>query len=95
MTLVYTAPLAYDGDDRLDVSRWGTIPFGPSLHLMRAYKSMRSGARVQQVRSLFGRYAQCYRAEMERLPASHWNELLARPLVTLCCYCRVPTCATG
>lgn len=98
MTLiVYTAPLAYAGDDALDVSRWGNNPLGkafaPSEMLLNGFKSFQRETRAGSdvIRKRFAMYADCYAIEMrisfKRFP-SRWAEIWTRELVTFCCYCR-------
>lgn len=92
MLRVFTAHLGYDGPDRLDVSRQGSDPFGvvfaPSWELLRSYKDKKRAGRAD--RAAWARYEAAYRAEMATsaaVRAAHWERLLARDVVTLCCYC--------
>jgi uncharacterized protein YeaO (DUF488 family) len=93
---LYTARLSYDGDDRLDVSRWGNhiigSVFAPSLELLYAFRALHRAGQAR--REAFHRYAERYRDEMRRSYVERraaWDELLARKTVTLCCYCENPS----
>ena len=100
MTLhVYSAPLRYDGDDRLDISRWGNHPvgrlFAPSEMLLLGYKRLQKKFLGSEImRRKFEMYSDCYRIEL-RIREKHypdmWRKLLELETVTLCCYCRSPT----
>ncbi len=92
MLHVFTAGLGYNGSDRLDVSRKGNHPFGvvfaPSWELLRSYQAKKRAGRAD--RAAWFAYEAAYRAEMARSAtthAAHWEQLLAREIVTLCCYC--------
>jgi len=96
---VFTSRLAYQGPDRLDVSRYGNhrdgVAFAPSLELLHGFKSFKHTHRLgtAAVRAAFAGYAERYRAEMalsRRTHAAAWDALLARERVVLCCYCFAP-----
>jgi uncharacterized protein YeaO (DUF488 family) len=94
--VLYTARLSYDGDDRLDVSRYGNhevgAVFAPSLELLYAFRVLHRAGRA--TREAFGRYAERYHDEMRTSYVTHraiWDEVLARPEVTACCYCENPS----
>lgn len=97
--IVYTAPLRYDGDDRLDVSRWGNHPLGvffaPSERLLNGYKRQRNlGLGTDAMRRLFALYGRRYATELAQTRRDYphaWATLRAMPVVTLCCYCRGPS----
>ncbi len=94
MTLVvYTAPLSYAGDDRLDVSRLGNHPrgaaFAPSWAILRPYQAAKAAGRATRERWLA--YVADYTSEMRAsycYRRDDWRWLLAQRAVTLCCYCR-------
>jgi hypothetical protein len=81
---IWTARISYGGPNRLDVTRKGGSMFGPSWPLLTAAR----GRRIS-----WATYVDRYTAEMRRMYAKHrylWAELLERPAVVLCCYCRDP-----
>jgi len=85
---LYTSTLAYDADDRLDVSRYGGhaigVAFAPSLELLWWIKRRRA------TRDLLAEYMDRYRAEMrtsQRERPEAWASVLACDEVTCCCYC--------
>jgi uncharacterized protein YeaO (DUF488 family) len=89
---VYTAPLAYDGDDGLDVSRWGNhrlgVVFAPSESLLYTATRKRSAGRLTH--EAWAQYRDAYLVELRasyRAQRPAWDELLARSTVTLCCFC--------
>jgi len=90
MTLrVATAPFRYSGPDRLDITRKGGSPFGPSWQLLTEAK--RRMARDPSGAWAF--YAPRYVDEMRRSWRAHraaWQGLLARERVVLVCYCPMP-----
>ncbi len=88
---VWTARLAYDGDDRLDVSRAGNdhlgVRFAPSLALLRS--ALWQQKRGRWDRDAVARYMAEYRREMEAAQVCFdpWQTLLDRDELTICCYC--------
>lgn len=92
MTAIYTARLSYAGNDALDVSRAGRDPIGivfaPSEKILRPYQALKRAGCATYHRWL--QYKAAYTAEMQdslMLWPHIWNEVLSRPVVTLCCFC--------
>lgn len=93
--IVYTSTLAYQGDDRLDVSRKGNhrlgVHFAPSLQLLNTALRARERGRMMQ---WWLSYRQRYIDEMLASQREHpeaWEEMTSKEEVTLCCYCPVAT----
>lgn len=89
--LIYTAPLRYRGDDRLDVTRTGNDPvgrvFAPSSALLLPFKALQRAGLAS--RSAWQEYARRYRTEMLASRRDHpdvWADVLARREVTFCCF---------
>jgi hypothetical protein len=94
---VFTARLAYDGADRLNITRQGGHAsgalFAPSWALLRARLELRRAGRARP--ETWPAYAAAYAREMAALRAARpdaWAALRARPLVTLCCACENAAC---
>ena len=84
---VYTAPMAYYGDDGLDVTASANSPFAPSWRLLRPYLSKGLSNCTDED---WSEYAAGYIAEMRQSYRSHrdvWNALLQRDRVVLLCLC--------
>lgn len=93
---VYTARVSYGGADRLDVTRKtggsAGAPFAPSWSILGPMlEARRRGEPLTD--ELWNEYVTAYTAEMRtswRLNRQPWDELLAREVVTLVCYCTDP-----
>lgn len=96
MTLiVYTSRVTYAGPDRLDITRKGAdrygILFAPSWRLLNPMLAVRRND--PNWFRLWPQYVEDYTAEMRTSYRDHraeWDALLARPEVTLVCYCTDP-----
>lgn len=98
MTLtVHTARVSYRGPDRLDVTRKSAgpngLPFAPSWRILGPMLRLRGDEGPLAIGAAWPKYVADYTAEMrrsyvEQRPA--WDRLLARPEVTLVCYCTDP-----
>jgi len=94
MLAIYTATVAYAGDDRLDISRAGGHPLGvllaPSWPLLEGALKARRAGRLTPERW------RCYEADYTREVWSRLDDVLARLVgrdeVTLCCHCREGQC---
>lgn len=91
---VFTAPIAYVGRDRLNITRKSGgpegLPFAPSWASVLPVLRARSGS-LEAEAGAWERYVQAYAREMhtsQRTNPRPWRNLLARELVTLVCYCR-------
>lgn len=92
---VYTARLGqYQGADLLDVTRKSAtgpaLAFAPSWAILRPALAAR---RAGDIEAAWPKYVDAYLAEMRQSYRAHreaWDLLLARPLVTLGCYCTDP-----
>lgn len=88
MLIVRTANLRYTGPDRLDITRTSGSVFAPSHAILRP---MKAGDRRGEPRGpRWPPYEALYIGEMRVSYREHraaWEELLARPSVTLVCFC--------
>lgn len=93
--IVYTSRVTYAGADRFDVTRKTGAkaghPFAPSWAILRpALEARRAG---RETEATWETYSAAYSEEMRRSYRAHrraWDDLLARPEVTLVCYCTDP-----
>lgn len=91
--LIHTAHISYVGEDRLDITRRSAgadgIAFAPSWRiLLPALRGRNAGLEEQ----MWPTYVTAYQREMEisyNMMRRAWQALLARPSVTLICYCQV------
>lgn len=98
MTLsVYTARMSYRGPDRLDITRKSAgvdgLAFAPSGRILWPMKQLEWSQGPAAVAEAWPGYVEAYTAEMRtsyRADRAAWDVLLARPEVTLVCYCRDP-----
>jgi len=89
---IYTARIGYKGGDALDITRRSAGPIGivlaPSWEILSPVLALRRQKAMSD--AAWERYKLAYAAEMEtslkRWP-QHWARILARPEVTLVCYC--------
>lgn len=95
MTLaVYTARITYAGLDRLDITRKSGeagLSFAPSWAILRPMIALRRAGGDEL--AAWPQYVEDYTAEMRasyRDRRAAWDWLLARPEVTLVCYCTDP-----
>lgn len=88
---VWGARVGYQGLDGLDISRKSGkdgLCFAPSWALLGPALDLRDAGELMPER--FAAYALGYKAEMRasrRASLADWASLLARPVVTLLCYC--------
>lgn len=89
---IYTARIGYKGADALDITRKSAGPIGvilaPSWELLSPFLALRR--RQVMGDAEWERYKKAYTAEMEasrRQWPEHWARILARPELTLVCYC--------
>jgi hypothetical protein len=94
--LVHTARVNYRGADRLDVTRKSAgadgLPFAPSGRILWPMITLRRRD-PSAVGAAWPGYVDEYTAEMRHSYREHrpaWTALLARPEVTLVCYCTDP-----
>jgi hypothetical protein len=92
---VYTARVSYGGQDRFDVTvgSGGTSgkPFAPTWAILRPYLAKRDRGEITDA-DWVG-YVEAYRDLMRRSYVERrdaWDALLARPEVTLVCFCTDP-----
>jgi uncharacterized protein YeaO (DUF488 family) len=90
---VHTARITYRGADRLDITRKSAgpdgLPFAPSWAILSPVLKLRRAGQTLGP-DLWAWYCDAYREEMRlsyRRNRAAWAALLARPEVTLCCYC--------
>lgn len=99
--VIHTARVAYRGEDRLDVTRKSGregLVFAPSWPALRPVLDVRAKhaagcADDAELAVVWNHYVAVYTAEMRMSYRRHraaWDALLARPVVTLCCYCTDP-----
>lgn len=94
MTRIYTARVTYAGPDRLDITRKSAeagLPFAPSWAILRPMIALRRAGGDEL--AAWPQYVDDYTAEMRasyRDRRAAWDWLLARPEVTLVCYCTDP-----
>lgn len=96
MTLtIHTARISYGGPDRFDVTAQSGgpagKPFAPTWALLRGYLLKRNRGSLTEADWI--RYRELYTREMRHTYVAcreAWDALLARPEVTLVCYCTDP-----
>lgn len=86
---VYTAFASYRAGDKLDISRKsGADAFAPSWALLNPFLMLRKGMGLTEAH--WDKYTERYTQEMRYSYLKNresWEELLARQVVTLTCYC--------
>ncbi len=91
--IIHTARVSYRGDDRLDVTRKSGSPaFAPTWVLLNPVLVARTRS-AREYAEAWERYVVGFTAEMRtsyRASRPAWDALLAREVVTLCCYCTDP-----
>lgn len=93
MTLIYTAHISYDGEDRLDITRKSAgadgMVFAPSWRiLLPALRGRDAGLDAETWPVYVAAYQREMAASQQTLRRA-WRALLARPQVTLVCYCQI------
>ena len=92
MADIWTARVSYRGADRLDITRKGDSPFGPSWALLRRFLAIRVAG--QETEATWAEYSAAYTQEMRGLyrrdPGAF--SALAEQGGTLCCYCTGAHC---
>jgi hypothetical protein len=91
---IYTATVAYRGDDRLDISRAGNHPLGvllaPSWPLLTGALAARRAGKLTRERWLA--YIEAYTGEVTPNLPRVLEQLRDGASVTLCCHCREGQC---
>ncbi len=93
--IIHTARVSYRGDDRLDVTRKSGregLALAPSWELLRPVLVARTRS-AREYAEAWERYVVGFTVEMRtsyRANRAAWDALLAREVVTLCCYCTDP-----
>ena len=85
--MIYTARVSYRGPDRVDVTRKGGSPFGPSWPLLQHFLAIRRSGK--ETGSVWADYRAAYLQEMRalyRVNPAPFLALAARD-ATLVCYC--------
>lgn len=93
--LIHTARIAYPGPFRLDITRKGESPFGPSWGLLNPYKAKDQAGTLTA--DDWPNYVVAYKAELRvlwRRNRAAWVDLAKAVerdgAVVLCCYCTNP-----